>query len=122
MITPEQRALLLAIEYAQNRAQMNDLVKRTNALTGWHPERKDQPPDLTNIREEYLEYGDHWRGWKHAIEVVEGPHEPELDDPITDEMRQLADLLDQKAAMRVAFGNIKRRIAALGRQALRATQ
>lgn len=120
MSAPEQRALQLAIEYAQNRASMNALVKKTDALTGWHPERKDQPPDLTNIREIYLEQNDRWRGWKHAIEVVEGFHDPEYDDPITDEMRQLADLLDQKAALRVAFGNIKRRIAALGRATLKA--
>lgn len=120
MNTPEQHGLLLALEYAQNRVAMSDLVKRTNALTGWYPERSDQPPDLTNIRELYLEQGDRWRGWKHAIEVVEGFHDPEYDDPITEEMRLLADLLDQKAANRVAFGNIKRRIYALGRQVLKA--
>lgn len=120
MNTPEQQGLLLALEYAQNRGAMSDLVKRTNALTGWHPGRSDQPPDLTNVRELYLEQGDRWRGWKHAIEVVEGFQDPDFDDPITDEMRLLADLLDQKAANRVAFGNIKRRIYALGRQVLKA--
>ncbi|KPM67580.1 hypothetical protein HB13667_05915 [Pseudomonas putida] len=120
MNTPEQQGLLLALEYAQNRGAMSDLVKRTNALTGWYPERTDHPPDLTNIRELYLEQGDRWRGWKHAILVVEGFHDPDYDDPITDEMRLLADLLDQKAANRVAFGNIKRRIYALGRQVMKA--
>lgn len=109
-----QKAAELAASYARNRAEMNALTKKIEALTDW--KRPDKGVDLSTVRIDYLEEGDRWRGWAYAIEVVEG-----FDDglnPITDDQRALAALLDQKAALRVQAGNIKRGIVSVGRQLL----
>lgn len=112
-----QKAAELAASYAQNRADLNVLNKQVEALTDW--KRPDKGVDLSEVRTEYLEEGDRWRGWAYAIEVVEGFRDE--GDPITDEQRALAELLDKKAALRVKAGNIKRAIVSVGRQLLRAS-
>lgn len=101
---------------AQNRIDMAALNKKIAALTDW---RLPAPAYLTEIRDEYLGEGDRWRGWLHAIEIVEDFHDPEL-NPITDNQRELAALLDQKAALRAQAGKIKRQFYAAGRAILRA--
>jgi hypothetical protein len=110
-----QKAADLAASYAQNRADLNALNKQIEVLTDL--KRPDKGVDLSEVRTEYLEEGDRWRGWAHAIEVVEGFRDEGY--PTTDEQRELAALLDQKAALRVQAGNIKRGIVSVGRQLLR---
>jgi hypothetical protein len=112
-----QKAAELAASYAQNRAGLNALNKQIEVLTDW--KRPDKGVDLSEVRTEYLEEGDRWRGWTYAIEVVEGFRDE--GNPITDEQRALAALLDQKAALRVQAGNIKRGIVSIGRQILKAS-
>jgi hypothetical protein len=107
-----RKAAELAASYAQNRADLNALNKKIEVLTDWR--RPDKGVDLSEVRTEYLEEGDRWRGWAYAIEVVEGLRDER--DSITDEQRALAALLDQKAALRVQAGNIKRGIVSIGRQ------
>lgn len=105
----------MATAYAQNRMDMAALNKKIAALTDW---RLPAPADLTEIREEYLAEGDRWRGWLHAIEIVEDFHDAEL-NPITDSQRTLAALLDQKADLRMQAGKIKRQFYAAGRSLLK---
>lgn len=112
-----QKAAELAASYAQNRADMNTLNKQIDVLTDW--KRPDNGVDLSEVRTQYLEEGDRWRGWSYAIEVVEAFRDE--DDPITAEQRVLAAMLDRKASLRVQAGKIKRGIAAVGRQILRAS-
>jgi hypothetical protein len=109
-----QKAADLAARYAQNRADLNLLNKQIDVLTDW--QRPDKGVDLSSVRTEYLEEGDRWRGWAWAIEVIEGFRDAETLTPITDDQRALAALLDQKAALRVQAGNIKRGIVSVGRQ------
>lgn len=112
----QERAAELAARYAKNRIDISAISKRINSLTDWN--RADKGIDLTELRLEYLEEGDRWRGWAHAIDVVEGFRDPEDTAPFTEDQRELAALLDQKAAMRVEAGKIKRGIYAVGRQLL----
>lgn len=114
-----QKAAELAASYARNRADMNALNKQIKQLTDW--QRPDKGVDLSGLRDEYLEHGDRWRGWDHAIKVVHGTFDPDDDEEfgLTDDQRALAALLDQKAALRVQAGNIKRGIVSVGRQLLR---
>lgn len=118
MSTYQERAAKLAVEYAQNRIDMAELNKKIASLTDW--QREDKGVDLTEIRSEYLDEGDRWRGWLYAIEVVENFHDQEL-NPITAEQRELAAQLDQKAALRVQAGKIKRGFYALGRGLMKVT-
>lgn len=113
MSAHQDRAAILVAEYAKNRIDMAAINKQIAKLTDW--QREDKGVDLSVVRLDYLEEGDRWRGWAYAIEVVESFH----DDPITDDQCLLATLLDKKAALRVQAGNIKRAIAALGRQLLK---
>lgn len=115
-MTTESKLTAMAAAYAQNRIDMSALNKKIAALTDW---RLPAPADLTEIRDEYLGEGDRWRGWLHAIEIVEDFHDPEL-NPITEKQRELATLLDQKATLRVQAGKIKRQFYAAGRSILRA--
>ncbi|MHC8321178.1 hypothetical protein ACYZT4_10835 [Pseudomonas sp. GB2N2] len=117
--TPESRAVALAIRYANNRSQIADLTHSINEFSAFG--RVGGGVYLDSIREEYLEDGDRWRGWKHAIEYVQGNRDPDDDDATAAEQRDLADLLDRKAALRVEAGLIKRSIAALGRSLIRST-
>jgi hypothetical protein len=110
-----QKSADLAASYAQNRADMNLLNKQIAVLTDW--KRPDKGVDLSEVRTEYLEDGDRWRGWAHAIEVIEDYRDES--NPITAEQRVLAAMLDRKASLRVQAGKIKRGIAAVGRQLLR---
>lgn len=112
----ESRLVELATTYAQNRIDMAALKKEITALTDWR--LGDKVADLTEVRDEYLGEGDRWRGWLHAIEIVEEFHDAEL-NPITDNQRALAALLDQKAALRVQAGKIKRGFYAAGRSLLK---
>lgn len=116
MNTHQTRAAELAAEYAKNRTDLAALNKKIAALTDWR--LGDKVADLTEIREEYLAEGDRWRGWLHAIEIVEEFHDEEL-NPITGNQRELAALLDQKAALRVQAGKIKRGFYAAGRSLLK---
>lgn len=112
----ESRLVKLATAYAQNRIDMAALNKKISALTDYR--LGSDVADLTKIRDEYLGEGDRWRGWLHAIEIVEDFHDPEL-NPIKDNQRELAALLDQKAALRVQAGKIKRGFYAAGRSMLK---
>jgi len=109
---------LLVMAYAENRNSIAALGKKIAALTDW--KREGGPVDLTDIRELYLEDGDRWRGWGYAINCVDMPDIDESPDGITIEQRELAGLLDAKAAMRAQAGTIKRRIVALGRRMMKA--
>lgn len=111
----ENRLVELATAYAQNRIDIAALNKKILALTDWR--LGDKVADLTEIREEYLGEGDRWRGWLHAIEIAEEFHDENC--PITEGQRELAALLDQKAALRVQAGKIKRSFYAAGRSLLR---
>lgn len=103
---------LLHVRYAENRIAIREITKQIKAM--YDLNRPDQGIDLDEIRNEYLEDGDRWRGWAHAIEHVEGLRDPEDDEPITADQKALAALLDQKAALRVEVGKIKRAIFVMG--------
>ncbi|QXG34010.1 hypothetical protein [Pseudomonas viridiflava] len=107
------RAAKLAADYAKNRSDIREVSKKVSVLTDW--KREDRGVSLDDVRTEYLEDGDRWRGWQHAIEHVQGCRDPDDDEPISDEQRELAMLLDRKAALRVEAGKIKRGIVAAGR-------
>lgn len=115
MKNTENRLAELATAYAQNRIDTAALNKKIAVLTDWR--LGDQVADLTEIRAEYLVEGDRWRGWLHAIEIVEEFHDENC--PITEGQRELAALLDQKALLRVQAGNIKRGFYAAGRNLLK---
>lgn len=114
----------LHVRYAENRIAIRDIAKQIHALTDWKLE--DKGVHLDGLRDEYLEEGDRWRGWSHAIKVVYGAYDPEDEDEfgLTEDQRKLADLLDQKAALRVEAGKIKRAIFVMGERLikLRASQ
>lgn len=107
----------LHVRYAENRVSIREITKNIEALTDW--KREDKGVDLSGVRDEYLEDGDRWRGWMHAIKHVEGLRDPDDDDPITDAQRELAVLLDQKAALRVEAGRIKRAIFVMGQRLIK---
>lgn len=111
---------LLHVRYAENRIAIREITKQIDALTDW--KREDKGVDLDGLRDEYLEEGDRWRGWNHAIRVVHGDHDPEDEGAIilTEDQRKLADLLDQKAALRVEAGKIKRSIFVMGERLIKA--
>lgn len=117
MTKNHEKAADLAMRYAQNRSEMSAINKEIATLTDW--QRADKGVDLSDVRTEYLEEGDRWRGWAYAIELVEGLRD-EQDQQITKDQRDLADLLDRKAALRVSAGNIKRSIVGVGRELLKA--
>ncbi|WNW10100.1 hypothetical protein RRX38_02700 [Pseudomonas sp. DTU_2021_1001937_2_SI_NGA_ILE_001] len=111
------QADLLVAEYAQNRAEISAVTKKIKALTDW--QREDKGVHLDGLRDEYLEHGDRWRGWAYAMELVHGQYDPDDQDDeygLSAEQRELVDLLDKKAKLRVAAGNIKRRIFIEGRR------
>lgn len=97
----------LAIAYAENRIAVSNLDKQIKFLTNW--QRSDKGIDLSGVRDEYLESGDRWRGWTHAIANID------YSETVTPEQHELASLLDAKAKRRVDLGNIKRQIYSLGR-------
>lgn len=107
----------LVLAYAVNRNVIAEVSKKIAALTDW--QRPDKGVSLDNIRTDYLEDGDQWRGWMHAIDHVMGIRD-EDDESITDLQLELAILLDTKAALRIEAGTIKRRITTLGRNIARA--
>jgi hypothetical protein len=100
---------LLHVRYAENRI----------AMTDW--KREDKGVHLDGLRDEYLEEGDRWRGWNHAIRCVYGAFDPEDEEEfgLTEDQRNLADLLDQKAALRVEAGKIKRAIFVMGERLIK---
>lgn len=109
----------LHVRYTENRIAIREITKQINALTDW--KRDDKGVDLDGLRDEYLEQGDHWRGWNHAITVVYGAYDPEDEDEffLTEDQRKLADLLDQKASLRVDAGKIKRAIFVMGQRLIK---
>ncbi|WP_157893914.1 hypothetical protein [Pseudomonas cerasi] len=107
------RAAKLAADYAKNRSDIRTVSQSIALLTDF--QREDGGVHLDDVRTEYLEDGDRWRGWQHAIEHVQGCRAPDDHDPISDAQRELAMLLDRKAALRVEAGKIKRGIVAAGR-------
>lgn len=113
---------LLHVRYTENRIAIREISKQISALTDW--KREDKGVHLDGLRDEYLEEGDRWRGWNHAIKCVHGAYDPEDEDEffLTEDQRKLADLLDQKAALRVEVGKIKRAIFAMGERLMRAQQ
>lgn len=108
---------LLHVRYAENRIAIREITKQIKAM--YDLNRPDQGIDLDEIRTEYLDDGDQWRGWAHAIEHVEGLRDPEDDEPITEDQKALASLLDQKAALRVEAGKIKRAIFVMGERLIK---
>lgn len=118
--TAAVRAANLAIQYATNRTKISEISKKIHGFTAF--DREGGQIYLDDIRNEYLEDGDRWRGWRHAIEHVLGIRDGDDQDCITSEQRELADLLDQKAALRVEAGRIKTNIASLGRMIIRARE
>lgn len=108
---------LLHVRYAENRIAIREITKQINALTDW--KREDKGVHLDEIRNEYLEDGDRWRGWMEAIEHVEGLRDPEDHETITEDQKALAALLDQKAALRVEVGKIKRAIFVMGERLIK---
>lgn len=99
---------MLAIAYAGNRMAFSDINKRINAFLI----AREGPVDLGEIRNQYLEEANHWRGWEHAISSLND------DEEVTDEQRELAALLDAKAVLRIEAGGIKRNIYAAGKKLL----
>ena len=112
------RAAKLAVQYATNRTKFAAISKQINAFPAF--DREGGQIYLDDVREEYLEDGDRWRGWMHAIGHVLGNRDSDDQECITAEQRELAALLDQKAALRVEAGRIKTNIASLGRMIIRA--
>lgn len=110
---------LLHVRYAENRIAIREITKQINALTDYR--RADEVAHLDGLRDEYLEYGDRWRGWSYAIKLVHGVYDPEDEDEfgLTEDQRKLADLLDQKAALRVEVGKIKRAIFVMGERLIK---
>lgn len=110
---------LLHVRYAENRIAIREITKLINALTDW--KREGGGTHLDGLRDEYLEEGDRWRGWNHAIRCVYGAYDPEDEDEfgLTEDQRKLADLLDQKAALRVEAGKIKRAIFVMGERLIK---
>lgn len=108
---------LLHVRYAENRVAIREITKQIKTM--YDLNRPDQGIDLDEIRLEYLDDGDQWRGWAHAIDHVEGIRDPEYDAPITPDQKALAALLDQKAAMRVEAGKIKRAIFVMGERLIK---
>lgn len=110
---------LLHVRYAENRIAIREITKQINALTDW--KRADKGVHLDGLRDEYLEGGDRWRGWNHAISIVHGGYDPEDEEEfgLTEDQRSLADLLDQKASLRVEVGKIKRAIFAMGERLIK---
>lgn len=102
------RPELLAIAYAGNRMAFSAINKQIKAFLI----RKGDSVDLSEIRNEYLEEANRWRGWEHAISSLND------DEEVTDEQRELAALLDAKAALRIEAGTIKRNIYAAGKKLL----
>lgn len=109
----------LHVRYAENRILIREITKQIDALTDW--KRDDKGVHLDGLRDEYLEQGDHWRGWNHAICIVHGAFDPEDEDELflTEDQRKLADLLDQKAGLRVEAGKIKRAIFVMGERLIK---
>ena len=109
----------LHVRYAENRIAIREITKQINTLTDW--KREDKGVHLDGLRDEYLEEGDRWRGWNHAIKSVYGVYDPEDDEEfgLSADQRKLADLLDQKAALRVEAGKIKRAIFVMGERLIR---
>lgn len=110
---------LLHVRYAENRIAIREIAKQIDALTDW--KREGGGTHLDGLRDEYLEEGDRWRGWGHAIRCVHGAYDPEDEDEfgLTEDQRKLADLLDQKAALRVEVGKIKRSIFVMGERLIK---
>lgn len=110
---------LLYVRYAENRNEIREISKKISALTDYR--REGGAITLDGLRDEYLEHGDHWRGWNHAIRCVHGVYDPEDEDEfgLTEDQRKLADLLDQKAALRVEAGKIKRAIFVMGERLIK---
>lgn len=110
---------LLHVRYAENRVAIREITKQINALTDW--KREGGGTHLDGLRDEYLEEGDQWRGWCHAIRCVHGAYDPEGEEEfgLTEDQRKLADLLDQKAALRVEAGKIKRAIFVMGERLIK---
>lgn len=110
---------LLHVRYAENRIAIREITKQINALTDYR--RADEVAHLDGLRDEYLEQGDRWRGWNHAIVIVYGTFDPEDEEDfgLTEDQRKLADLLDQKAALRVEVGKIKRAIFVMGERLIK---
>ena len=109
----------LHVRYAENRAAIRDITKQIATLTDW--KREDKGVHLDGLRDEYLEEGDRWRGWGHAIKAVHGAYDPDDEDEfgLNEDQRSLADLLDQKAALRVEAGRIKRAIFVMGERLIK---
>lgn len=109
----------LHVRYAENRVSIREITKNIEALTDW--KREGGGTHLDGLRDEYLEEGDRWRGWNHAIKVVHGAYDPEDEDEffLTEDQRKLADLLDQKAELRVEAGKIKRAIFVMGQRLIK---
>lgn len=109
----------LHVRYAENRIAIREITKQINALTDYR--REGGPITLDGLRDEYLEEGDRWRGWNHAIKAVYGVYDPEDEEEfgLTADQRKLADLLDQKAALRVEAGKIKRAIFVMGERLMK---
>lgn len=110
---------LLHVRYAENRIAIREITKQISALTDW--KREDKGVNLDGLRDEYLEEGDRWRGWNHAVRCMHGAYDPEDEDEfgLTEDQRKLADLLDQKAALRVEVGKIKRAIFVMGERLIK---
>lgn len=110
---------LLHVRYAENRIAIREITKQIKDLTNY--DGKNDPVHLDGLRDEYLEYGDQWRGWGHAIKLVHGAYDPEYEEEfgLTEDQRKLADLLDQKAALRVEVGKIKRAIFVMGERLIK---
>ena len=110
---------LLHVRYAENRNAIREITKQINALTDW--KREGGGTNLDGLRDEYLEEGDQWRGWGHAIRCVHGAYYPEDEEEfgLTEDQQKLADLLDQKAALRVEVGKIKRAIFVIGERLIK---
>lgn len=110
---------LLHVRYSENRIAIREITKQINALTDC--KREDKGVHLDGLRDEYLEEGGRWRGWNYAIKCVHGAYDPEDEDEfgLTEDQRKLADLLDQKAALRVEVGKIKRAIFVMGERLIK---
>lgn len=110
---------LLHVRYAENRIAIREITRQINALTDY--KREDKGVHLHELRDEYLEEGDRWRGWNHAIRAIHGVYDPEDEEEfgLTEDQRKLADLLDQKAALRVEAGKIKRAIFVMGERLIK---
>lgn len=103
----------IAKDYAENRMA----TKRLNKKARLFFEDEGIPtPNLNDFRQSYYDTGCSvsWKGWVYCLNASEME--------FTHADMELAVILDQKAALRVELGKIRRRLFSAGKKLLKAAE